>query len=207
MSAAITFDGHYKGLPINTSKTRKFGAYTRILEAIHSQIQALLSWHSRMTILVFNLHLPYGKFSSDEPSNQLVTEFFKKLKEELSSSKWGKNQDVIHCWAREVGKEGRVHYHCYIGFKQLYRRVGAISEDGCTGAWKLIQNRWKEASEGFARPSKSHTVNRDNFGELAVAFHHLSYIAKIRDKDFGTGETHKRFSRSRLKSKLCSITA
>lgn len=207
MTSATTYDGRYKNLPINTNRARGFGAYTKILEAIHSQIHALLSWHSRITILVFNLHIPYGKFSSEKSGNQLVTEFFKRLKEELSSSKWGKNKDVIHCWAREVGEEGRAHYHCYIGFKQLYRRVGSISGSDCTGLWGLIQSRWKEVSGGFARPSKSHTVNRKEKKELDAAFHHLSYIAKIRDKDFGTGETHKRYSRSRLKAKPSLILA
>lgn len=201
LSATATYDRAYKNLPINTSKAREFGAFTEILEAIHDQLQALLSWHSRITILVFDLHFPYGKSSSDESGNQLVTGFLKKIKEDLASAKWGRHTKVIHCWAREIGQEGRAHYHFYIGFKQCYRRVGAISEDGCTGLWKLIQNRWKEASGGFARPSKAHTVNRSNPQELETAFHHLSYIAKVRDKDFGTGETHKRYSRSRLKPK------
>lgn len=201
LTITTTYDRAYRELPINTNKTREFGAFTEILEAIYNQLEALLSWHSRITVLVFDLHLPYSKISGHESGNQLVTLFLKKIKEDLASARWGGHTQIIHGWAREVGKGGRAHYHFYIGFKQLYRRVGAISESGCTGLWKLIQNRWSEVSGGFARPSNSHTVNRSNPHELERAFHHLSYIAKIRDKDFGTGETHKRYSRSRLKPK------
>ncbi|PTU01699.1 hypothetical protein DBR45_16160, partial [Pseudomonas sp. HMWF031] len=82
-------------------------------------------------------------------------------------------------------------------------RLGACYGDTPTQLWKLIYNRWKELSDGSVRPSDTnhHVVNRGNHKQLSTAFYHLSYMCKVRSKDFGTGEHHKRFSNSRLTPK------
>lgn len=134
-------------------------------------------------------------------SNLHVTKFFKQIKEDLAKLSWGNHQDIIHFWAREVGESKKGHYHCFIGFKQSYKRIGAISPDGYTGIWKLLAERWSALTGGFLRPVTTHTVNRGNNNELSSAFKRLSYAAKVRDKDFGTGDTYKRFSASRLEAK------
>lgn len=197
----ITLSESYRNLPINTGKLRTLGVFTKMLGSIYDQIDALLSHHSRITIAAFNLHLPVMDFLTPLSSNQLVTEFFKRVKEQLGKAQWGSHKNVIHFWAREVGKTEKGHYHCFIGLRHSMVRPGGISSKGYTGIWKLLESLWKELIEGFLRPTKYHTVNRGNLIELGKAFYHLSYAAKVRDKDFGTGEKHKRYSASRLKRK------
>ena len=201
MTNTITLNNSYLDLPINTGKLKKFGIYTKILGSMYSQIHALLSHHSRITIAAFNLHLPVTEFIPPLSSNQLVTEFFKRAKEQLGKAQWGSHKNAIHFWAREVGETEKGHYHCFIGLRHSMLRPGGISSKGYTGIWKLLENLWKELVGGSVRPTKYHTVNRGNLIELGKAFYHLSYAAKVRDKDFGTGEKHKRFSASRLKLK------
>jgi len=201
MTKHITYKAKYKDLPINTGKFKKLGVYTDILKPVYDQLHSLLTHHSRISVFAFNLHLPVTYISGPSSSNQLVTEFFKQIKEQLAKSQWQNHKKAIHLWVREVGETEKGHYHCFIGLKQTMLRPGGIKDDGYTGIWKLLQSHWKELSGGYVTPTKYHTVNRGNLIELGEAFKHLSYAAKIRDKDFGTGETHKRFSTSRVRPK------
>ncbi|HIE5462771.1 YagK/YfjJ domain-containing protein [Pseudomonas aeruginosa] len=201
MKNKITYALTYKGWPINTVKSRGLGAYTAILNSIHSQISALLSHHSRITVLVFQLHVPYLKLSGSKTWNQEVSDFVQEAKRKLATCAWGNHRQMTYCWVREVGDSRKEHYHVFIAFKQLYRRTGKVSAEGYTGLWEMLQKPWEALTGGFLRPITSHTVNRNNKSEIFAAFRHLSYLAKVRDKDFGTGENHKRYSSSRLLSK------
>ncbi|MHA6136679.1 YagK/YfjJ domain-containing protein [Pseudomonas mohnii] len=201
MKPKTTFNRQYKGLTINTDKAKKYGAYTAILDAMHRQLMALQTHHSRIQIVLFELHADVTNNSGASLDNPVVSAFFKQIKEVLSSQQWGGDKLIAHCWVREVGKKGTPHYHCYIAFKQFLRRIGSVSSSGYTGLWDLLCSRWNALTDGYIRANKYYTVNRDNHPELNKAFEHLSYMAKLRDKDFGTGDTHKRYMSSRIKPK------
>ncbi|WP_248914535.1 YagK/YfjJ domain-containing protein [Pseudomonas moorei] len=196
----ITYKSTYKDISINTGKFRNLGVYTNMLKPMLGQINALLTHHSRVQLLRFDLHLPVMDYMPAASANRVITKFFKKIKQDLSSPKWNKQVNVIHCWAREVGKSQNGHYHCMIGISSKVR-LGTIYTETSMLAWKLLQNRWSELSGGSLHGSTCHVVNRSNKKELDTAFFHLSYICKVRDKHFGTGEDYKRFSASRLKPK------
>lgn len=198
----ITYKSTYGDVAINTGKFRNLGVYTNMLKPMLGQINALLTHHSRVQLLRFDLHLPVMDYMPAASANLVVTKFFKQIKQDLSSPKWNKQINVIHCWAREVGESENGHYHCYVGLSSTVR-LGTFYGETPTHIWKLIYNRWKQLSGGSVRPSKRscHVINRNNHNELSTAFFHLSYICKVRSKDFGTGEHHKRYSNSRLKYK------
>ena len=165
-----------------------------------NQIEALLTHHSRIQLLRFDLHLPVTELMTASAGNLVVSNFFKQVKQDLASANWNRQKNVIQGWAREVGESDNAHYHCYIGVSSTVQ-LGTFYNDTPTMLWKLFYNRWAELSGGSVRPSGYHTVNRNNHEQLSTAFFHLSYICKVRSKDFGTGEHHKRYSNSRLKSK------
>lgn len=196
----VTYKPTYKGLPINTGKYRNLGVYTNMLEPLLNQIEVLLTHHSRIQLLRFDLHLPVTELMTASAGNQIATKFFKQIRQDLGSKNWNYQDKVIQGWSREIGASKNAHYHCYIGVSSTVR-LGAFYDDTPTHLWKLIYNRWKDASGGFVRPSGHHVVNRFNNEQLNTAFYHLSYICKVRSKDFGTGELHKRYSNSRLKPK------
>lgn len=164
------------------------------------QINALLTYHSRVQLLRFDLHLPVTQLMTASSGNLVVSNFFKRIKEDLAKSEFNSQQNIIHGWSREVGASENCHYHCFVGISST-ARLGTFYGETPTHVWKLIFNRWKQLSDGSVRPSKCscHVVNRNNHEELEKAYKHLSYICKTRDKDFGTGEHHKRYSGSRLK--------
>ncbi|NUT87567.1 inovirus-type Gp2 protein [Pseudomonas corrugata] len=194
----ITYKPDYEGLSINTGKFNNLGVYTTMLKPMSGQIKALLTYHSRIALLMFELHLPVTELMPASSSNLDVTKFFKQIKEDLSSSVWGNQKHVIHFWAIENGTSKNGHYHCMIGFSSTVR-VGTFYTAPSTFAWELLERRWNEISGGSLNGSKCHIVNRSNQKEFSDAFEHLSYICKTRDKVFGTGEHHKRYSASRLK--------
>jgi hypothetical protein len=196
----ITYAPVYAGLSINTGKFKNLAVYTTMLKPMLNQINALLTHHSRVSLLMFELHLPVTQLMPALSANQDVTKFFKQIKEDLSSSAWGNQKQVIHFWAMEIGKSKNGHYHCMIGVNSK-ARVGTFYTTPSTFIWELLERRWRELSGGSLNASKCHVVNRFNKKELSDAFEHLSYICKTRDKVFGTGEHHKRFSGSRLKPK------
>ncbi|HFI2197699.1 TPA: inovirus-type Gp2 protein [Pseudomonas aeruginosa] len=195
----MTIAPSYKGVKINSGTFRNLGLYVEILDAYLGQIRALFTYTSRITIMRFDLHLPHGKFFTPDEGNQLVSDFFKSMKEHLARKKWLSHQQVIFGWAREVETNSNGHYHCFIGFKAVYRFLGGFSKDGGTRVWGLIESRWKRIAEGFMQAAGYHTVNRDAPEELDEAFFHISYLAKTKGKVFCTGEPYKRYSASRIK--------
>ena len=73
--------------------------------------------------------------------------------------------------------------------------------------WKLFESRWQELTGGTVHFTKNpHFLNRDDKQAFADCFYHLSYLAKIRDKHFGTGESYRRFGFSKLEPKSKELT-
>lgn len=196
----ITVASTYEGLPINTGKYKNLGVYPNMLKPILGQIKVLLTHHSRVQLLRFDLHLPVTEFMTALAGNQVASKFFKQIRQDLGSRNWNYQDKVIQGWTREIGESNNAHYHCYIGVSSTVR-LGTFYGDTPTLLWKLIYNRWEELTGGSVRPSGHHVVNRFNHEQLSTAFYHLSYLCKARSKDFGTGEPHKRYSNSRLKPK------
>lgn len=198
----VTFESTYEGLPINTGTYKNLGVYTDMLKPMLGQIKALLTHHSRIQLLRFDLHLPVTELMTASAGNLVVSKFFKQIKQDLASAKWNHQKNVIYFWARETGESFNGHYHCMLGVSSEVR-LGTLYTRPATHAWELLYSRWKELSGGTLRPSdtSSYVVNRNNHKELDKAFKHFSYICKTKTKDFGTGEHHKRYSPSRLKPK------
>ena len=198
MRLTKSYKSTYKGIKIQASEPCKLGVYLEILDGFYDQLCTLLSKHSRITVVRVDLHLPEKDLYCAKLENQQLSSFIKTIKANLHLSRWGSHKHVAYGWVREVGKTGHGHYHLFIAFKATFRRLGAISSEGYTGIWDLLRSRWKQASGGSISVSNAHTVERNDFQSFEKCFHHLSYMSKVRDKHFGTGETFKRFSVSRL---------
>lgn len=199
MKKQITYSEKYKGLEINSGKYRNLGLYTCILESLYSQLLAIQSHHARIWVTRFDLHVPSTSFTEFQTWNQELSEFWHSVKKRLATKAWNNINKVAYCWCREVGDSGHEHYHCYIAFKHETMSFGSFLSQGYTGLWGVLQSAWIELTGGFLRPVNACTLNRGDMTTLRKIFYHLSYMAKVRTKGFGTGETHKRYSASRLK--------
>ena len=197
-----SFQDTFNGLKVNASKEKGYGLYPVILKRIYDQLTILQGYHSRITIVRIDLHFPWNHKNDNKLENQLISHFIKVCKSDLGSLGWGQHRRFIHGWVKEVGEVEKSHYHLFFGFQTLQRLLGKISSDGHTGMWKLFEDRWNELTGGTVHFVKNpHFLQRDDKQRLADCFYHLSYLAKIRDKHFGTGETHRRFGFSKLTPK------
>lgn len=100
MKNKITYALTYKGWPINTVKSRSLGAYTAILNSIHSQISALLSHHSDYSFSIPASRPVYEIFGS-RTWNQEVSEFVQEAKRKLATTAWGNHRQLAYCWVRK----------------------------------------------------------------------------------------------------------
>ncbi|MDR8385609.1 inovirus Gp2 family protein [Pseudomonas sp. JL2] len=207
MKLKKSFEVSYKGINVNVNEDRGYGLYPMILERIYDQITNLQSYYSRITVVRIDLHFPDGHVTDNKLENSWLSQYIKTCKADLGSSVWDSHKRLVHGWVKEVGSTGKSHYHLFFGFKTQHRKLGLISYDGHTGMWEMFERRWKQITGGSVHFSKPHFLMRDNKKLFEECFYHLSYLAKIRDKHFGTGEPYRRFGSSRLpiKAKALSV--
>lgn len=202
LTISVTYSGAYRGYPINACKHRKWGIITDIMGRIIDQVEALLSWYSRITVIRIDCHFPKVWKTDRKLENDLMSDFTKMLKSKLRTKEWLGHDKLISGWVYEVGsKEGRGHYHFFMGFEALYLRLGGFDGGVYTGIWGLVKDCWDRAVGGHIQIAGSHTVNRSNVSQIHSCVKHLSYLAKKRDKQFGLGFTAKNYALSRLKRK------
>ncbi|BAR69248.1 TPA: YagK/YfjJ domain-containing protein [Pseudomonas aeruginosa] len=198
----ITYKSTFKNQRINTNQAMGLGCYVAILDGIHRQLVNLQSYDSRIQVIRFEIRLP-SKITYDvKEENRQLRAFFKSVKENLALKHWGAHRRVVHGWTREVGKTKHGHYHVFIAFKRLTVRFGTFSRERYTGLWELLRRCSKCITGANLRFCPVvHILERSDTTAFDNCFYHLSYIAKLRDKEFGSGNRHKLFDFSRLKPK------
>lgn len=168
MDSVVVLNG--KSWEINA---RPSGCYLEILERIQSQLDAMLSYYSR--VLVVNLVIRQREYTGD---NEPMRAFMAKLKKRLRSSRY-RMECFGYEWVREVGKAGQPqHYHLMLfldGHK--VRRAWGISQVA-----NRIADRWDWPGVGVPPRRPERLVTRDDADAYRAAIYHLSYFAKVRTK-------------------------
>ncbi|MFJ7796846.1 inovirus-type Gp2 protein [Pseudomonas sp. NPDC096950] len=202
MTITVTYEPTYRGYSINACKTKEYGVITDIMKNIIDQIEHILSHHSRISVIRFDCHFPKNWTTNHKLENERVSQLTKMLRQKLGSKKWLEHKNIVQGWAYEVGdKSKRGHYHYFIAFKALYYRLGSFKGGTYTGLYGLIKDCWSSVVDGHVEFAGTHTVNRSNRIQINNCIYHLSYLAKVRDKQFGQGSTAKNYSLSRLSRK------
>lgn len=157
---------------------------------------------SGTTIIRFDLALPEHMAGNKDPAaeTELISAFFKKLKERLAYTTNGGIKKVIYAWVREVEKAKKGHFHCYIGLP--YRQVrapGVISSEAGkgNGTMGLIEEIWERICDGGrVWYSKTHRIQDEASCQKAI--YHISYLAKVRGKTYAANAGHRNWGSSRL---------
>lgn len=179
-----------------------WGCYTGILEGIHRQLTNLQSYDSRIQVIRFEIRLPSKKVYDVKEENRQLRAFFKSVKENLALERWDSHDRVVHGWVREVGKTKHGHYHVFMAFRRFTLRFGRFSGEGYTGLWELLNRCSKRITGASLNFNKQvHILERCDTAAFEKCFYHLSYLAKLKDKEFGTGSRHKAYDFSRLPHK------
>lgn len=173
---------------INTDTHTGQGCFVEILGGINSQLEAMLSYHSRVLVLRLDFHL-----HDYTPANDAMTKFFRKLKKRLRE-RYGLLR-VGHVWAREIEKAKAQHYHAAIMLDGNKVRHPANVIKLCEAIWE----RW-----GHPKPYTPNDcfyfLTRGDTERFNDAFYRLSYMAKARGKGYRSKNSND-YSASRIKNK------
>ena len=171
-----------KGWWVNAAKS---GLIVKLMRAILGQVEAMLSNHSRVMLIRFDLRM-----ESYTPDNKIITVFNRRL------FKWIKAQYGVSrigfIWCRELERAKRQHYHYALmidGAKVNY--PNSITK-------KVIQI-WSELSGSAYVPKNCYyTLKRDCLESQQEAIYRISYLAKARGKGYKDAQA-KNYGASRIK--------
>ena len=162
------------------------GHYRQVLDTIHQQFQAMLSHHSRVLMIRFDLHL-HDWTDTNEPISRLFKKLHKRLPNTFEQKRFG------YVWCREHNGAPAQHYHC--GLLLNGNKVRHPQK-----VYDMIDYHWE--SWGNPLPSKPKNgylmVARGDELAYARAFKRLSYFAKVSTKGSRPATTAD-YGASRLK--------
>ena len=162
--------------------------YKIILEKIHDQMTAMLSHHSRVIVILFNL-----RCHEYTPDNKLVSRLFEKLKKQLRIRH--KMKRIGHIWAREQESSDKQHYHCALILDgNKLRRAKEVIE-----LIERICDNW-DLPKPYIPKNCYYHVKRGMNDQFSACFRRLSYCAKVNGKG-KKGLACNDYSTSRIKLK------
>ncbi len=165
---------------------KRSGHYVNILEGIHQQMSAMISHHSRITVIWFTIRC--HNYTED---SKWLSRLIEKLKRALKR-KYKMNQ-IGHTWAREQETSDTQHYHTAFMLdgnkvrraKEFINRLQKMCDEwGLPVAW-IPDNCYYQIDRG------------DNTA-FANCFKRLAYCAKVKGKG-KKGITCNDYSTSRVK--------
>lgn len=161
--------------------------WMEILNALHDQMNAMLSHHCKVLFVRFDLHLP-----SYTDTNKTMSDFMRKIKRWINQHY--QISRVGHLWVREQEKVKQQHYHAILLIdgnkirnpKRLLARIEEMA---------FLRNLHYA---GVRKPFIM--LTRDDKQSFADAFYRGSYLAKQRGKGY-QGRQCNNYSSSRIQPK------
>ncbi len=164
---------------------RKSGVYTHMLRRMIAQIDALLSHHSKIHLLRFDLH--QCEFTND---NKQITDFNRRLFERIKNHYSVKRIGFI--WMREIEKAKQQHYH-YVLFIDGHKiQYPATILKWAAEIWEFMDG------SRYTPKNCYYQIGRNDHQKLQNAIYRVSYLAKGRGKGYKPPQT-KNYSTSRIK--------
>ncbi|WP_286954010.1 MULTISPECIES: inovirus Gp2 family protein [unclassified Pseudomonas] len=196
----------FEGLPIMFDK----GPFvTEYLAALKRTIDNALNQYPRGLAFRIDLRLPVGIVLPDYAyTNQVMSRFIESFKAKIEhnrlkvreQNKYAHDCRVRYVWAREVGWEGRPHYHLLILLnRDAFYTVGRLQSvspnmiSRMQEAWASALKCEVEQVRGLVHipPNAEYRVDRDfrpgNVDQLPELFHRASYLCKAATKRYGEG--------------------
>ncbi len=167
---------------VNASES---GIYTAMAKRMIGQVDAMLSYHSKIHIVRFDLHQP-----DFTPDNRRITEFNNLLHSRLKARY--KLDRIGFAWVRELERAKQQHYHFALildGHKINHPQQ----------VLELAAELWRFMDGSLWIPKHCYyNVLRGDHTELQAAIWRISYFAKGRGKGYKPEQT-KNYSTSRIK--------
>jgi len=187
-----------KQLPINTVDYS--GCYIEILDKIHGQMMAMLSYHGKVLAVRVNIHLNAYPAVTNKEMSTIMKRFSRRLLESKEFKSY-EFKRLSYVWVREVSKDKGVHYHAVI-FLNGNKIKSSLRINEALGV--IIDGMGKGIVLSVP-PRKRHFVmlKRDNDSGIKSAFLWFSYMAKESTKGNRPTKTND-FSGTNLREKIAA---
>lgn len=198
----LHYEDTYLGLPIQADKGPFVVEY---LGKLHQTISRAVGQYRRVFAFRFDLRLPSDMDSGGLTyENEVIDRFIESFKAKIRhnrqmafrENKYAHDSAVRYVWTREVGQQGRPHYHvaillnydafCSLG-KFSYGRENMFNR--LTDAWASALGRSSDNVVGLVEIPKNpyFHIHRDDIESIAEFFYRASYLCKSATKAFGNG--------------------
>ena len=191
-------ENSFQGLPVMTSYSPFIAEY---LKRLHETTQLALSAHRRVFAVRFDLRFPDDDLPL-ESNNTVISKFVDSLTVRIQSARERSKRlngsahqtQVRWCWVREIGREGRAHYHFVLLLnKDAYHTVGRF-HSAQENLYRRIQSAWASALEipvgeadGLVHipVNAEYHLSQDDPAEMDRYFQRVSYLCKAATKVYG----------------------
>ncbi|GLX77724.1 hypothetical protein tinsulaeT_10640 [Thalassotalea insulae] len=161
------------------------GLLTHTIKSMIGQVDAMLSYHSKIHLIRFDLRV-YGYTEN----NDIITKFNKRFHRWLERKY--KLSRIGFCWCREQENQKHQHYHYVLmvdGHKvrhphEILPKIKEIWELGLQGSEFTPKNCY-------------YNLKRDDYDSIQKAIWRISYLAKARGKGYKPTQT-KNYGTSRV---------
>lgn len=177
------------GETLSINANSKHGCFVEILERIHQQLEAMLSYHGKVLVLRLDLHT-----YDYEPTNKLMSNFLRKLKKRCKRNLGVKR--IGHIWAREIEKAKSQHYHLGLMFDgNKVRHPSKLI--------RLVETIWEQWNQPkpYTPQNCYYLIHRNSRANYSECFNRLSYLAKVRGKGY-RDKTANDYSASQVPHKI-----
>ncbi|MDA8621369.1 inovirus Gp2 family protein [Psychrosphaera sp.] len=165
------------------------GVYPTFAKNIALQIEAILSYHSKVLFFRFDLHL-----KEYTPDNKVVSDYIQRLGKAFKKQHSLKR--YVFAWAREQKTSEAQHYHLIICVNGHQYNFPHNLLETCKQLWNVNGNYLSHP-----KGKQYLMIYRDNYSLVAEAVEWASYLAKVYTKNKNRPLNTKRFGCSRLKVK------
>ena len=197
------YDSDYLGSPVQVDK----GPFIRqYLGALHGVVERALNQHCRVFAFRVDLRYPVGvDVSGWQCSNKVIEKFIGSFKAKIRHNREmalrvsgsAHYSAVRFVWAREIGQEGRPHYHVAILLNfDAFNALGKF-ETGRDNIFNRLEQAWASALglsvdsvRGLVEipANPAYCVRRNDPQSQADFFYRASYLCKSATKAYGSGQ-------------------
>lgn len=209
----LTYDEEFMGLPLMVAR-RPF--VVEYLEALYGVMYKALGANRNVFAFRCDPRMPqHVDADNADFSNEIVSRFIASLKAKIrhnreSAASTGRqvhDTEVRYFWVREIGKTGRVHYHCVFFLNaDAFRWLGDYDyESNRSNTRKRVMEAWAsalgmpvEATLGLVHfpDDSTYLLRRDEPYSWRDFFERASYLCKAETKQYGHGHHGYGFSRT-----------
>jgi hypothetical protein len=161
------------------------GLITHSIKAMINQVDAMLSHHSKIHIIRFDLRV----YEYTE-NNGIMTAFNRRLHKWLKRKYDLKRIGFIWCRELETAKQQHYHYALIIDGHKIRHPLEILNK---------VKEIWEQHLNGSEYTPKNcyYNLERDNFHSIQKAIWRISYLAKARGKGYKPAQT-KNYGTSRI---------